>query len=96
LSGADKAQCALCHPAPFYLNQQMHDLHLERFLKEEAGDDPIKSFTLRGIKDRTAVPPRWPVLEPGRHCRVLQFGTGIEAHERRKAGLGGVSAPAMT
>ena len=29
----------------------MHDLHLERFLKDEPGDGPIKSFTLRGIKD---------------------------------------------
>src|SRR5262249_4387437 len=46
-----KAQCAVCHPAPFYLDNQMHDLQLERFLKAEAGDGPIKSFTLRGIKD---------------------------------------------
>jgi hypothetical protein len=29
----------------------MHDLHLERFLKDEPGDGPIKTFTLRGIKD---------------------------------------------
>jgi hypothetical protein len=29
----------------------MHDLHVERFLKNEAGDGPIKAFTLRGIKD---------------------------------------------
>jgi cytochrome c peroxidase len=46
-----KAQCSTCHPAPFYLDNQMHDLHVERFLKDEAGDGPIKSFTLRGIKD---------------------------------------------
>src|SRR5436853_1668554 len=26
-----KAQCAVCHPAPFYLDNQMHDLHLEEF-----------------------------------------------------------------
>ena len=45
-----KGQCASCHPAPSYLDQQMHDLHLERFLKEP-GDGPMKSFTLRGIKD---------------------------------------------
>ena len=30
-----KAQCAVCHPAPFYLDNQMHDLHVERFLKDE-------------------------------------------------------------
>jgi cytochrome c peroxidase len=46
-----KAQCSSCHPAPMYLDNQMHDLHVERFLKNEAGDGPIKAFTLRGIKD---------------------------------------------
>jgi cytochrome c peroxidase len=60
-----KAQCAVCHPAPFYLDNQMHDLHLERFLKGEAGDGPIKSFTLRGIKDSP------PYLHDGR-CLTLE------------------------
>jgi cytochrome c peroxidase len=46
-----KAQCASCHSAPDYLDNEMHDLHLERFLRDEAGDGPMKSFTLRGIKD---------------------------------------------
>src|SRR6185295_13586154 len=31
-----KAQCSTCHPAPVYLDNQMHDLHVERFLKNEA------------------------------------------------------------
>jgi cytochrome c peroxidase len=60
-----RAQCWVCHPAPFYLDQQMHDLHLERFLKNEAGDGPIKSFTLRGIKDSP------PYLHDGR-CLTLE------------------------
>jgi cytochrome c peroxidase len=60
-----KAQCAVCHPAPFYLDNQMHDLHLERFLKGEAGDGPIKSFTLRGIKDSP------PYMHDGR-CLTLE------------------------
>jgi cytochrome c peroxidase len=55
-----KAQCASCHPPPFYLDQQMHDLRLERFLKGEPGDGPIKAFTLRGIKDSP------PYLHDGR------------------------------
>ncbi|MBY0514591.1 MAG: cytochrome B6 [Gemmataceae bacterium] len=59
-----KAQCSVCHPAPFYLDQQMHDLHLERFL-DEPGDGPIKSFTLRGIKDSP------PYLHDGR-CLTLE------------------------
>ena len=48
-----KAQCAACHPAPFYLDQQMHDLHLERFA-QEAGDGPIKAS--RFAASRRALP----------------------------------------
>ncbi len=59
-----KAQCAVCHPAPFYLDDKMHDLHLERFL-DEPGDGPIKTFTLRGIKDSP------PYLHDGR-CLTLE------------------------
>ena len=55
-----KGQCASCHVPPFYLDHQMHDLHLERFLADEPGDGPIKTFTLRGIKDRP------PYLHDGR------------------------------
>ena len=43
---------------PFFIDDKMHDLHLERFYETEmiAGqrniqDGPIKTFTLRGIKD---------------------------------------------
>lgn len=59
-----KAQCSACHPAPFYLDHQMHDLHLEQFLPEP-GDGPIKSFTLRGIKESP------PYLHDGR-CLTLE------------------------
>jgi cytochrome c peroxidase len=59
-----KANCAVCHAAPFYLDNQMHDLHLERFLSEP-GDGPIKSFTLRGIKESP------PYLHDGR-CLTLE------------------------
>jgi cytochrome c peroxidase len=55
-----KGQCGACHPAPFYLDNRMHDLRLERFLKNEPGDGPIKSFTLRGIKESP------PYLHDGR------------------------------
>jgi cytochrome c peroxidase len=78
-----KAQCAACHPAPFYLDQLMHDLRLERFT-EEPGDGPIKSFTLRGIKDSP------PYLHDGR-CFTLEdvvaffdlvLGTKLTADEK--------------
>jgi cytochrome c peroxidase len=55
-----KGKCASCHTPPFYLDHQLHDLHIERFLKEEPGDGPIKTFTLRGIKDSP------PYLHDGR------------------------------
>ena len=59
-----KGKCASCHPAPFYLDNQMHDLQLERFTTEP-GDGPIKSFTLRGIKDSP------PYFHDGR-CLTLE------------------------
>ncbi len=58
------AQCSVCHPVPFYLDNRMHDLHVERFT-DEAGDGPIKTFTLRGIKDSP------PYLHDGR-CFTLE------------------------
>jgi cytochrome c peroxidase len=62
-----KAKCASCHPAPYYLDNLTHDLHLERFYSERVvdcratnPDGPIKTFTLRGIKDSP------PYLHDGR------------------------------
>jgi len=60
----DKGKCATCHPAPFYLDHLMHDLRLEEFLNEP-GDGPIKTFTLRGIKESP------PYLHDGR-CLTLE------------------------
>jgi cytochrome c peroxidase len=60
-----KAQCATCHmPQESYLDHQMHDLRLERFTREP-GDGPIKTFTLRGIKDTP------PYMHDGR-CLTLE------------------------
>ncbi|HTU91809.1 MAG TPA: cytochrome B6 [Gemmataceae bacterium] len=67
-----KAQCATCHPAPFYTDNLMHDLKVERFYKTQThnglvatSQGPIKTFPLRGIKES---PPyfhdgRLPTLE---------------------------------
>jgi cytochrome c peroxidase len=53
-----KGRCGECHQPPFYLDNKMHDLHLEQFYEAEMihdqysiADGPIKTFTLRGIKD---------------------------------------------
>jgi cytochrome c peroxidase len=59
-----KGQCSACHQPPAYLDHQLHDLHAERFLNE-APDGPIKTFTLRGIKESP------PYLHDGR-CLTLE------------------------
>ena len=53
-----KGQCASCHAAPYYTDNLTHNLHTERFFKEQmingryaSADGPIKTFPLRGIKD---------------------------------------------
>lgn len=60
----EKGRCAECHPAPFFLDHQMHDLHVERFV-DEAPTGLIKTFTLRGIKESP------PYLHDGR-CLTLE------------------------
>ncbi len=54
----EDGNCSSCHPAPTYMDNEMHDLRLERFYEAEEiadqlniADGPIKTFTLRGIKD---------------------------------------------
>ena len=53
-----KAQCATCHPAPYYTDNTLHDLQVERFYKTQTinglvatAQGPIKTFPLRGIKE---------------------------------------------
>jgi cytochrome c peroxidase len=53
-----KAQCASCHQPPYYTDNTMHNLQVERFFKPRmingrmaSADGPIKTFPLRGIKD---------------------------------------------
>ena len=53
-----KGQCASCHTPPYYTDNSMHNLRVERFFKPKmingrlaSADGPIKTFPLRGIKD---------------------------------------------
>ncbi|PWB83131.1 MAG: cytochrome B6, partial [Methylocystaceae bacterium] len=64
-----KGRCAECHiPQTAFMDNNMHDLKLERFYKPKqvandlaiVPDGPIKTFTLRGIKDSP------PYLHDGR------------------------------
>lgn len=54
----NKGRCAQCHTPPYYTDNNMHDLHVERFYtahmingRAASADGPIKTFPLRGIKD---------------------------------------------
>jgi cytochrome c peroxidase len=86
-----KGRCASCHPAPFYLDDRMHDLRLERFFEPRMengawihADGPIKTFTLRGIKDSP------PYLHDGRLMTLedtveffnLVLGLGLTSDEK--------------
>lgn len=62
-----KGRCGECHQAPYYTDQSMHDLKVERFYEptlingmRAGADGPIKTFVLRGIKDSP------PYLHDGR------------------------------
>jgi cytochrome c peroxidase len=62
-----KAKCASCHQPPYYTDNLMHNLKVERFFKPRmingrmaSADGPIKTFPLRGIKDSP------PYLHDGR------------------------------
>jgi cytochrome c peroxidase len=62
-----KGNCSTCHTPPYYTDNQMHDLGVERFYKARMQDGmmitaqgPIKTFPLRGIKESP------PYLHDGR------------------------------
>jgi cytochrome c peroxidase len=89
-----KGRCATCHPAPSYLDNQMHDLRVERFYKPRTINDqwihaegPIKTFTLRGIKDSP------PYLHDGRLLTLedtvefFNLVLGVQLTPREKAAL---------
>jgi cytochrome c peroxidase len=78
-----KGRCAECHKPPFYLDHQMHDLGVERFVNEPPRG-PIKTFTLRGIKESP------PYLHDGRALTLedtveffnLVLGLKLSAREK--------------
>ena len=89
-----KAQCAICHPAPYYTDNSMHNLQLERFFKPKminglkaGAEGPIKTFPLRGIKDSP------PYLHDGRLLTLedaVEFSNliqGIKLSAEEKADL---------
>jgi cytochrome c peroxidase len=89
-----KGQCATCHAAPYYTDNLMHNLQVERFFKEQdvngrwaSADGPIKTFPLRGIKDSP------PYLHDGRLLTLedtvefFNLVLGLKLSDQEKADL---------
>lgn len=87
-----KGQCATCHTGAFYTDNLMHDLHTERFFNPRMlngmmaiGDGPIKTMTLRGIKETP------PYLHDGRLLTLddtveffnLMLGSQLTGQEKK-------------
>jgi cytochrome c peroxidase len=87
-----KGQCATCHTPPYYTDNLMHNLQVERFYKPvmingmlASSDGPIKTFPLRGIKDSP------PYLHDGRLLTLddtveffnLVLGTKLAPQEKQ-------------
>ncbi len=86
-----KARCSTCHVPPYYTDNLMHNLRVERFFRPRlingrmaSGDGPIKTFPLRGIKDSP------PYLHDGRLLTLddtveffnLILGTKLTSREK--------------
>ena len=86
-----KAHCAGCHPPPYYTDNSMHNLQVERFFKPRTingmtggSDGPIKTLTLRGLRDSP------PYLHDGRLLTLedtveffnLVLGTRLNSGEK--------------
>jgi cytochrome c peroxidase len=89
-----KAQCSVCHPAPYYTDNLMHNLRAERFFEPQmvngrmaSADGPIKTFPLRGIKDSP------PYLHDGRLLTLedtvefFNLVLGLKLNAQEKADL---------
>jgi cytochrome c peroxidase len=87
-----KAACAECHQPPYYTDNSMHNLKVERFYtprmingRMASADGPIKTFPLRGIKDSP------PYLHDGRLLTLedtveffnLVLGTQLTTEEKQ-------------
>jgi cytochrome c peroxidase len=87
-----KGKCGTCHPAPFYTDNLMHNLRVERFYVPKdingrfaSADGPIKTFPLRGMKDS---PPylhdgRLPTIEDTVEFFNLVVQAGLTAEEKK-------------
>jgi cytochrome c peroxidase len=89
-----KANCASCHPAPYYTDNSMHNLKLERFYEPRlvngimaSADGPIKTFPLRGIKDSPPYLHDDRLLTLEDTVEFFNLATGVKLTETEKTDL---------
>ena len=87
-----KSRCGTCHPAPLYLDQQMHDLRVERFV-DEPPRGAIKTFTLRGIKDSPPYVHDGRLLTLEDTVEFFNLVLGLQLNAQEKADLGAFMRP---
>lgn len=87
-----KGECATCHAPPYYTDNLMHNLQVERFFKPQmingrmaSADGPIKTFPLRGIKDSPTYlhDGRLLTLDDTVEFFNLVLGTQLTADEKK-------------
>ena len=90
----EKGKCAVCHPAPYYTDNLMHNLKAERFFKPRmingrmaSADGPIKTFPLRGIKDSPPYLHDRRLLTLEDTVEFFNLITGVKLTEQEKNDL---------
>ena len=87
-----KGKCGSCHEAPYYTDNSMHNLQLERFYKPRmingvmaGADGPIKTFPLRGIKDSAPYlhDDRLLTLDDSVEFFNVVLGTNLAAQDKK-------------
>jgi cytochrome c peroxidase len=89
-----KGRCAECHAPPFYTDNLMHNLRVERFFEPTmingrmaSADGPIKTFPLRGIKDSPTYLHDGRLLTLEDTVEFFNIVLGLNLSEREKADL---------
>ena len=89
-----KGRCGDCHPSPYYTDNLMHNLRTERFFKPQmingrmaAGDGPIKTFPLRGLRESPPYLHDRRLLTIEDTVEFFNLVTGVKLTEQEKADL---------
>ena len=84
-----------CHPAPFYLDHQMHDLEA-RAIPRRAPARPHQDLHAAGHQGQPALPARWAGADAGGHRGVLQPRAEPAALGTREGRPRGIHAAALS